>query len=97
VPTNGFAIAALICSLVVGWIPYVGGLLGLIFGIIGLRQCNRTGDRGRGLAIAGIAIGAVGIVLWTLIFVAAFATSSGSGSNTSSPGQLGAISLVVGP
>jgi hypothetical protein len=91
--TNGFAVAALVCSIVIGWIPYVGAVLGVVFGIIGLRQCRRTGARGHGLAIAGIVIGSVGIVLWTLLILLAAVYG---GSSTPSNGNLGALSLALG-
>ncbi len=80
--TNGFAVAGLLCSILVGWVPFLGGILGITFGLIALRQCKRTGQRGRGMAIAGIVIGAVGIVLWILLF----ALETVTGSSSSSPG-----------
>lgn len=72
--TNSMAIAALVCSLVLA--P-----LGIVFGHIALSQINRTGEDGRGLAIAGLIIGyiftAIG-VLWLLmvfVFIGAFTTA----------------------
>ena len=47
--TNGMAIASLICALV--FAP-----LGIVFGHISLSQIKRTGEEGRGLAIAGLVI-----------------------------------------
>ncbi len=58
VGTNGMAIASLVCSLL-GWLCGVGPILGIIFGILALSKIKQTGEGGRGLAIAGIAIGAV--------------------------------------
>jgi hypothetical protein len=55
-PTNGLAIASLVTALTC--IP----LLGLILGLFGLRQIRRRGDRGKGLAVAGVTINSV----WTL-------------------------------
>lgn len=63
--TNGMAIAALIVSLV------ACGPVGLILGLVSLSQIKKTGEQGRGMAIAGVVIGvistiaiiAVGIVL----------------------------------
>lgn len=54
--TNAFAIAALVLGLVGAF------LLSVTFGIIALHQISRRGQRGRGLAIAGISI-SVGWVL----------------------------------
>ena len=68
--TNAFAVASLVCSLF-GWVClFIGAIIGVIFGFVALSQIKRTGQRGRGMAIAGIVIGAillvVGIALWTL-------------------------------
>lgn len=70
---NPLAIAALVCSLILA--P-----LGIIFGHISLSQIKRTGQDGRGLAIAGLAIGYVGTALSTigLIVVLVFMASVGS-------------------
>jgi hypothetical protein len=57
------------------------------FGIIGLRQCARLGERGRGLAIAGIVVGGVAIVFWILAFIG-LAVGSSTDSGTS---NLGAV------
>ncbi len=59
--TNGLAIAALVCS-------FFCGLLGIIFGIIAISQINKTNGNGKGLAIAGICIGAVSMVVGWLIW-----------------------------
>lgn len=50
--TNGLAIAAFVCPLVL----CVLFPLGIIFGHIALSQIARTGEGGRGLAIAGLVI-----------------------------------------
>jgi Domain of unknown function (DUF4190) len=63
-PTNGMAIASLVASLLVA--P-----LGIIFGHISLSQIKRSGEDGKGLAIAGLVIGylaTVGAIIG-LIFV----------------------------
>jgi uncharacterized membrane protein len=57
--TNGFSIAALVCS----FFSIIGGILGIIFGCVALSQIRRQGQRGRGMAIAGIVIGSCWIVL----------------------------------
>lgn len=54
--TNGMAIASLVCSLLtlacgITWI------LGIIFGHVALNQIKRTGEAGRGMAVAGLVIG----------------------------------------
>ena len=57
------AIASLVCSLVgvipCFWLFQIMGLLGAIFGFVGLKQ-TKTGERGgRGMAMAGLIIGIV--------------------------------------
>jgi hypothetical protein len=74
----------LVCSLF-GWVClFIGALLGVIFGFVALSQIKRTGQRGRGMAIAGIVIGflliAVGIALYALEFMIKHAPGSDSNS-----------------
>lgn len=71
--TNSMAIAALVSSLLLA--P-----LGIVFGHIALSQINRTGEDGRGLAIAGLVIGYIltgMLVLWIafIVFLGALITS----------------------
>jgi len=79
--TNGLAIASMILS-IIGflWIlPLVGSLAGAIMGHISLGQIKRTGEGGRGMALAGIIVGWAGLallVLGVLFFVFVFAVSS---------------------
>lgn len=63
---NRMAIASLVCS-AIGWLCIIGPILGMVFGFLALSQIRQTGQRGRGLAIAGIVLGAI---LFTLITVA---------------------------
>jgi Domain of unknown function (DUF4190) len=58
------ALASLLCS-AIGWLCIIGPLLGLIFGFLALNQIKETGQRGRGLAIAGIIIGALLVAIIT--------------------------------
>ncbi|MEU9604855.1 DUF4190 domain-containing protein [Streptomyces sp. NPDC048057] len=60
---NGLSIASLISGIVCCLPP-----LGLVFGLIGLRQIKRRGQRGRGLAISGIVLSTVSTLLITLFF-----------------------------
>jgi hypothetical protein len=59
---NGMAVASLVCSLF-GWLCVVGPLFGLIFGFVALNQIRQTGQRGRGMALAGIILGGILVVL----------------------------------
>ncbi len=88
--TNGMAIASLSCSIasfVV--IPIIGAILGVIFGHIALGQLRRTdgAEEGRGLAIAGLAVGYVNLILWLLgalifiIFALIITAQTGGGTS----------------
>ena len=64
------SIAALvtgICGLVI--LPVIGSILGIVFGIIGMKSTRETGRGGRGFALTGIITGAVGLVFWLLIII----------------------------
>lgn len=61
--TNGMAIAGFVCS-------FFFALLGLIFSIIGMKQCKERGDNGYGLAKAGMIISIVWMAIVFLVSVA---------------------------
>jgi peptidyl-prolyl cis-trans isomerase B (cyclophilin B) len=67
-PTNAMAIASLVCA-------FLFAPLGIVFGHLSLSQIRRSGEDGRGLAIAGLVIGyvvtiatVVAVVAGTLLF-----------------------------
>lgn len=72
VGANGMAIASLICG-ICGFLCGTG-ILGVVFGFVGLSQMKRTGQRGRGMAIAGIICGAVWILLTVVFLVSGHGT-----------------------
>lgn len=63
--TNVLAIVSMIASIVgfVWILPFIGSLAGIIMGHISLSQIKRTGDKGRGMALAGVIVGYVGLAL----------------------------------
>ena len=67
--TDGFAVAGFVLSLLS--ILCCGGtsFLGLIFSIVGLVNCNKTGRDGKGLAITGIVLSAIILILIVLFYV----------------------------
>ncbi len=69
--TNGLAIAGFVVSLVSLLINFAGivGLTGTILSAVGLSQINSRGEKGKGMAIAGLIIGIIGIV-WGIISIA---------------------------
>ena len=68
--TNGLAVASLILGLL--WVCWLGSLLAVLFGHIALGQIKKTGgvQGGRGLAIAGLVLGYIGVA--TLILAIFF-------------------------
>jgi len=85
---SGMAIAALVLGLlslpatftVIGGILL--GLLAIIFGVIAVRRFNRGQGGGKGMAIAGIVTGALGLVLSIiLIAVGVSLLNSSAGKN----------------
>jgi Domain of unknown function (DUF4190) len=58
-PTNGLATAALVCGVL--WPFCVTAVLAIIFGHRALGQIARSGQRGRGQALAGVWLGYLGL------------------------------------
>jgi prepilin-type processing-associated H-X9-DG protein len=71
-PSSGIAVAALVCGLLF-FIPVLPGILGVVFGIIGIKQTRHGRAGGRGLAVAGLVCGAVSVLLWGSCFLAPLA------------------------
>ena len=70
--TNGLAIASMVLGIV--WIYWIGSILAVIFGHISLTQIkNSNGTQsGRGMAIAGLVLGYIGIgflLLFGIVFL----------------------------
>jgi hypothetical protein len=78
--TNGFSIAALIFGIIGGF------LLGFIFGFIALSKTKKTGQAGRGMAIAGIVLSAVWTVIWAVIIIFAVSAVKTVLSSSGAPG-----------
>jgi hypothetical protein len=74
-PSNGLAIASLVCG-IVGLLVFgvVLGPLAVIFGSVGLSRANR-GASGKGMAIAGLVMGSIATVV--AIALIALAASGG--------------------
>jgi hypothetical protein len=74
-----------VASLVLGiiWMFWVGSILAVIFGYVGKGQIDRSGgtQSGRGLAVAGIVLGWIGVgflALTILLAIIGAITDSGS-------------------
>jgi Domain of unknown function (DUF4190)/Domain of unknown function (DUF1707) len=67
-PTNGFAIASLVVGIL--WMWWIGSVLAVVFGHVALKQIARTGQSGRGMAIAGLVLGYIGMTTLVLAMLA---------------------------
>lgn len=67
--TNGMAIASLVTGLIGLLLCGVTAILGVIFGHVSLSQIKRTGEDGRGMAIAGLVISYFSIAAWVLFAI----------------------------
>lgn len=67
--TNVLAVIAMIASILGAlWIlPIIGSIGGAIMGHISLKQIAANGEKGRGMALAGVIVGWVGLGLFVLI------------------------------
>jgi peptidyl-prolyl cis-trans isomerase B (cyclophilin B) len=61
--TNVLAIVSLVLSIL------SFNIIAVILGFIALNQIKKTGEQGRGLAIAGIIIGAIGFIFWIVVII----------------------------
>jgi hypothetical protein len=73
---NGFAIASLVLGIL--WIWWIGSILAIIFGFVALNQIkNSNGQQtGRGMAIAGLVLGFIGLGTILFFFIIAAVGSS---------------------
>jgi hypothetical protein len=60
--TNTMAIASLVAS-ILGVCCGIGSIVGIVLGILAINQIKETRQAGHGLAVAGIAVGAVTLVI----------------------------------
>ncbi|GAA4920518.1 DUF4190 domain-containing protein [Actinomycetospora succinea] len=89
IATGGFVVA--LVGAVLALVPFLGIVswvispVGLVLSIVGLTAASRKGGAGRGLATAGIILGAVGLLICTLwaIGFAGAVSESNSGTSTS--------------
>jgi hypothetical protein len=72
--TNGLAIASLVLGIL--WLFWLGSLVGLVLGLVALKQIKRRNQGGRGIAIAGVVLS----VLWLAGLVVAVIVGASKGS-----------------
>jgi hypothetical protein len=65
--TNGKATASLVCS-ILGWVCLAPlAIVGLVLGVMALREIKRTGQAGHGMALAGTIIGGLFVVAGVIL------------------------------
>jgi Domain of unknown function (DUF4190)/Domain of unknown function (DUF1707) len=69
-PTSGLAVGALICGIAEVFTLGLAAIPAVILGHLARQHIRRTGERGDGMAIAGLVLGYLGIGIWTLIIIA---------------------------
>jgi hypothetical protein len=69
VTTNGLAIASMVLGIL--WLWWVGSILAIVFGFVAKGQIDRSAGRqgGRGMAIAGIVLGSIGLAALAVLIV----------------------------
>jgi hypothetical protein len=78
--TNGFAIASMVLGIV--WVWWIGSILAVVFGHISLSQIKKTKAGGKGMAIAGLTLGYVGIGILAFLIATAIIAGFASDSTT---------------
>ena len=80
--TSGPAVASLVLGIV--WVFWIGSILAVVFGHVALSQIKRSygAVRGRGLAVAGLVLGYLGVATLLLSIVVAIANPSDQNSSS---------------
>lgn len=83
--TNGLAIASMVLGIL--WLYWIGSILALVFGYVAKGQIDRSAGRqtGRGMAIAGIVLGWIGVAMAVILIVFAIALANSSSDINSDP------------
>jgi hypothetical protein len=71
--TNQMAIASIVAS-AIGVLCCIGSIVGIVLGVVALNQIKQSREGGHGLAIAGIAVGAVTLLLSVIWMIIAFSS-----------------------
>lgn len=93
VGTNGLAIAAFCVS----FLGLCGAVLSTIFGLVALSQIRKSGQKGKGFAVAGLVISGLWVVGIAVLVAVAFMTDPNGGDGTLvEEGEVSVVSLRVG-
>jgi hypothetical protein len=79
IKTNGLAIASLICGVIQFiFLGILASIPAIILGHLARRQIRQTGERGAGMAMAGLVLGYIGVALTVIVVIAVIAAASHS-------------------
>ncbi len=67
--TNSLAIAALSCAIAQIIAGPLSGIPAIVLGVMSMREIRRTGERGHGMAMAGLVLGIIGLMLEVLALI----------------------------
>lgn len=76
--TSGLAVASLVLGIL--WLGWIGSILAVIFGHVALRSIRRGGQRGHGLAVAGLVLGYIGVATLALVVILGVIGAAGAPS-----------------
>jgi hypothetical protein len=77
---NGMAVAGLVLGILavvlffLTWPAWLLGILGIIFGALGMSKAKRIGGKGKGMGMAGLICGVIGLlvsIIWTVWLISA--------------------------
>ena len=74
--TSGLAIAALACGIGQILIGVFAGIPAIILGHLARRRIRQTGERGAGIALAGLILGYVGVALVIILIIVVAAAAA---------------------
>ena len=93
--TNGLAIASMVLGIV--WIYWIGSILAIVFGHVALRQIKRNPwQTGRGMAIAGLVLGYLGLAIVTVLVVAVVVAAGSAPAEVGGVDQFGEVRTSSG-
>nr|BFE88993.1 hypothetical protein GCM10020093_115940 [Planobispora longispora] len=68
-PNNGMAIATLVMGIAGLFVCGITSLVGIVLGHVSLGQIKKTGEEGRGMAIAGLVLSYFGVACWVIVLL----------------------------
>lgn len=66
---NGKAIASLVTSLIGLLCCVIPAVVGIVLGVLAMRETKRTGQDGHGLALAGVIVGALAVAFGVIVMI----------------------------